>query len=93
MNNSGSGKTMEAIENRVDIKLVTEEKEAIRLAAMPSYDSRTIFYENLIAVHMKRTKLVYDKPIYLRMCILDLSKTLMYDFHYNYIKHKYGDKS
>src|SRR6218665_2466903 len=60
---------------------------------MPSYDSRTIFDENLIAVHMKRTKLVYNKPIYLGMCILDLSKTLMYDFHYNYIKPKYDDRA
>ena len=51
------------------------------------------FDENLIAIHMRKTKLVYNKPIYLGMCILDLSKTLMYDFHYNYIKQKYGDKS
>src|SRR6218665_1535597 len=89
VNNSVFGKTMEAIENRVDIKLVTEEKEATKLVAKPSYDRLTIFDENLIAVHMKRTKLFYNKPIYLGMCILDLSKTLMYDFHYNYIKNKY----
>src|SRR6218665_1067395 len=93
MYNSVFGKTMEAIENRVNIKLVTDEKEAIKLAAMPSYDSRTISDENLIAVHMKRKKLVYDKPIYLGMCILDLSKTLMYDFHYTYIKNKYGGRA
>src|SRR6218665_2482200 len=91
MNNSVFGKTMEAIENRVDIKLVTEEKEATKLVAKPSYDRLTIFDENLIAIHMKKTKLFYNKPIYLGMCILDLSKTLMYDFHYNYIKNKYDE--
>jgi len=68
-------------------------KDAIKLASKPNYDSRTIFDENLIAMHMKRTKLVYNKPIYLGMCILDLSKTLMYDFHYNYIKHKFDDRA
>jgi hypothetical protein len=91
MNNSVFGKTMENIENRVDIRLVSEKKEAIKLAAKPNYDKCTIFDDNLIAVHMKRTKLIYNKPIYLGMCILDLSKTLMYDFHYNYIKKKYDD--
>lgn len=93
MNNSVFGKTMENIENRVDVRLVTTESEAIKLGAMPNYDRRTIFDENLIAVHMKKTKLMYNKPIYLGMCILDLSKTLMYDFHYNYVKNKYGDRA
>jgi len=93
MNNSVFGKTMENIENHVDIKLVSREKEAIKLAARPNYDRATIFDENLIAVHMKRTSLKYNKPIYLGMCILDLSKTLMYDFHYNYIKNKYRDRA
>ena len=93
MNNSVFGKTMENVENRVDVRLVCNENEAIKLAAKPNYDSRTIFDENLIAIHMRKTKLVYNKPIYLGMCILDLSKTLMYDFHYNYIKQKYGDKA
>ena len=79
MNNSVFGKTMENIENRVDIRLVSDRKEAIKLTAKPNYDRHTIFDENLIAVHMKRTKLLYNKPIYLGMCILDLSKTLMYE--------------
>lgn len=93
MNNSVFGKTMENIENRVDVRLVANRELAIELAAKPNYDSTTIFDENLVAIHMKRTKLLYNKPIYLGMCILDLSKTLMYDFHYNYIKKKYGDKA
>ena len=42
---------------------------------------------------MKRTKLEYNKPIYLGMCLLDLRKTLMYEFHYNYIKSKYSDRA
>src|SRR5688572_14628037 len=92
MNNSVFGKTLESIENRVDIKLVCDEKVALKLTAKPNYDSRTIFDENLIAIHMKKTKLFYNKPIYLGMSILDLSKTLMYKFHYNYIKTKYGDR-
>src|SRR5688572_7359063 len=90
MNNSVFGKTIESIENRVDIKLVSSQEQAIKLTAKTNYDSRTIFDENLIAIHMKRTKLYYNKPIYLGMSILDLSKTLMYDFNYNYIKNKYG---
>jgi len=93
MNNSVFGKKIKNIKNRVDVRLVTNERDAIKLASKPNYDSRTIFDENLIAMHMKRTKLVYNKPIYLGMCIFDLSKTLMYDFHYNYIKHKYGDRA
>jgi len=93
MNNSVFGKAMENIENRVDVKLATDLKKATALAAKPNYDIRTIFDENLIAIHMKRTKLVYNKPIYLGMCILDISKTLMYDFHYNYIKTKYDDRA
>ena len=65
---------------------------AQKLVAKPNYDCRTIFDVNLIAVHMKKTKLYFNKPVYLVMSILDLSKSLMYDFHYNYIKTKYGDK-
>ena len=90
MNNAVFGKTMENIRNRVDIKLITNEKEAKKLISKPNFEHRTIITENLIAVHMKKTKVYYNKPIYLGMCILDLSKTLMYDFHYNYIKKKYN---
>ena len=93
MNNSVFGKTMENIRNRVDVKLVNNKKRAEKLSAKPNYKHCNIFSEDLVAIHMKMTKLDFDKPVYLGMCILDLSKTLMYDFHYNYIKKKYEDKA
>ena len=64
-----------------------------KLAAKPNFDRCTIFDENLIAVHMKKTKLNFNKPVCLGMSILDLSKSLMYDFRYNYIETKYGNKA
>ena len=93
MNNSVFGKTMEIIRNRVDIKLVNNKKRAEKLSAKPNIDHCNIFSEDLVAIHMKKTELKFDKPVYLGMCILDLSRTLMYDFHYKYIKWKYGDKA
>ena len=93
MNNSVFGKTMENIRNRVVINLVNNKKQAEKLSAKPNFKHCNIFSEDLVAIHMKKTKLDFDKPVYLGMCILDLSKTLMYDFHYNYIKQKYGDKA
>ena len=93
MNNSVFGKTMENIRNRVDVQLVTSEAKASKLTAKSNYDRLTIFDENLIAVHMRKIKLYFNKPIYLGMSILDISKTKMYDFHYGFIKPKYGDKA
>ena len=86
MNNSVFGKTMEDIRNRKDIKLVTLKQQALKLIAKPNFKHRTIFTENLISVHTSKTKLIFNKPVYVGMCILDVSKTLMYNFHYNYIK-------
>ena len=93
MNNSVFGKTMENIRNRVNIKLVTDKIKAEKLAAKPNFKHCNIFNEDLIAIHMKKPSLTMNKPVYLGMCILDLSKTLMFEFHYNYIKKKYGDKA
>ena len=91
--NSVSGKTLENIINRIDIRLITSDKVAQKLAPKPIYDCCTTFDKTLIAVHMQKTKLYFNKPVYLGMSILDLSKSLMYDFHYNYIKTKYFDKA
>ena len=93
MNNSVFGKTMENIRNRVNIKLVDTGEQFKKLAAKPNYESRKIFNENLVSVHMKKTSLTMNKPVYLGMSILDLSKTVMFDFHYKYIKPKYGKQA
>ena len=93
MNNSVFGKTMENIRKRVDVRLVTDEKKLLKLTSKPTYVSSKIFNENLVAVHKIKEKLTLNRPAYVGMCILDLSKTLMYNFHYNYIKDKYGDKA
>ena len=94
MNNSVFGKTMENIRNRVDVKLVNTKEKLRQLVAKPNLKSPPkIFSENLVSVHMKKTSLTMNKPVYLGMCILELSKIIMFDFHYNYIKSKYGDKA
>ena len=93
MNNSVFGKTMENIRNRIDVRLITETDTLEKLVKKPNFDRINIFTENLVAVHMKKTTIKLHKPIYLGMSILDLSKTLMYDFHYNYIKEKYGENA
>ena len=93
MNNSVFGKTMENIRKRVDVRLVTDEKKLLKWASKPTYVSSNIFNENLVAVHKIKETLALNRPAYVGMCILDLSKTLMYDFHYNYIKNKYKNKA
>ncbi|ELT99301.1 hypothetical protein CAPTEDRAFT_5084 [Capitella teleta] len=77
MNNSIFGKTMENIKKRVDIRLVNNEIATKKLAAKPNYKHCNIFYENLVAIQIQKTKLVFNQPVYLAMCILDLSKTLI----------------
>ena len=93
MNNSVFGKTIEDLRKRTDVKLVTTQEQAEKYINMPNYKGRTTFSDNLVAIHMGKTSLYMNKPVYLGMSILDLSKTLMYDFFYGYIKPKYGDKA
>ena len=93
MNNSVFGKTMENVRKHRDIKLVTTNKRRNQLASEPNYHTTKYFSENLMAIEMKKTKVKMNKPIYLGMSILDISKTLMYEFWYDYIKPKYQDKA
>ena len=73
--------------------LLDKKKQAVKLSSKPNFERITIFYTNFIACHMKKTEVYFNKPIYVGQAILDLSKTLMFDFHYNYMKSKYGDKT
>ena len=93
MNNSVFGKTVENSRKRVNVKLVTEYKKLDKLTSKPTYVSGKIFNKNLMAVHKIKEGLTLNRAAYVGMCILDLSKTLMYDFHYNYIKEKYSDRA
>ena len=93
MNNSVFGKTIENIRKRQSVEIVDDRKKALKLSSKPNFDRVTIFDEHLVAVHMKKTEVYFNKPIYVGQTILDLSKTLMFDFHYNYIKNKYGNKA
>ena len=89
MNNAVSGKTMENVRNDRDIKLVTTYKRRNQLVSEPNYHTTKYFSENLLAIEMKKTKVKMNKPVYLGMSILDISKTLMYEFWYDYVKPKY----
>ncbi|KAK3103044.1 hypothetical protein FSP39_016008 [Pinctada imbricata] len=91
MNNSVFGKTMENLRKRVDIQLVNQEKRLLKLTKKPGFKSFKIFNEDLASIELQKSKLVLNRPIYVGFSILDLSKVLMYDFHYNYIKRKYGN--
>ena len=93
MNNSIFGKTMENVINHRDIKLVTTDKRRNQLVSEPNYHTTKYFSENLLAIEMKKTKVKMNKPVYLGMSILDISKTLMYEFWYDYIKPKYQEKA
>eukprot|EP00732_Lithocolla_globosa_P001283 Lithocolla_globosa_v1_NODE_613_length_3597_cov_230.357506.p1 type:complete len:583 gc:universal NODE_613_length_3597_cov_230.357506:1726-3474(+) len=93
MNNSVFGKTMENVRNRINFELVGDEKTMLKKVRKPTFKRRVAFNENLYGVHMMKTRVTLNKPIYVGASILDLSKHDMYDFHYNYMKSKYGEKA
>ena len=93
MNNAVFGKTMENVRKHRDIKLVKTDKRRYQLASEPNYHTTKYFSENLIAIETKKKKVKMNKPIYLGMTMSDISKTLMYQFWYDYIKLKYQDRA
>ena len=93
MNNAIFGKTMKNVRKHRDIKLVTTDKRRNQLASEPNYHAPKHFSENVTAAEMKKTKVKMNKPIYLGMSILDISKVLMYELWCYYIKPKDRDKA
>ena len=93
MNNSVFRKTMENVRKHRDIKLVTTDERRNKLVSEPNYHTTKYFSENLLAIEMRKTKILMNKPVYLGQAILDISKTLMYEFWYDYIKPKYNGKA
>ena len=93
MKNSVFGKTMENLRNRTDVKRVRERKtDKIRkLVSSPSFDRFCIFGNDIAGIHMHKTRLVLNKPVYTGTTILENSKILMCGFYYNYMKAGYGE--
>ena len=92
MNNSVFGKTMENVRNHRDIKLIVTNGRRKKLVSEPNFHTSKHFSEELMAIEMRKTKVTMNKPVYLGQAILDISKTLMYEFWYDYLKPKYDDK-
>ena len=84
---------MENVRNHRDIKLITSAKRRKRLVSELNYHSHKKFSDHLMAIEMKKIRVKMTKPLYLGMPILDISKILMYEFWYDYINPKYGNKS
>ena len=93
MNNSVFGKTMENVRNHRDIKIVTTNKQRSKYASEPNYHTTKRISKNLLIMEMKKTEIKMNKPVYLGQAILDISRTLMYEVWYDYIKPKYQEKA
>ena len=89
MNNAVYGRTMENVRKRVNVKLLTKSDGRYGIEAQISsflFDNILVFSENLVAIQLKKVEVLLDEPIYVGLSVLDISKTLIYDFHYDYMK-------
>ena len=91
MNNAVFGKTMENVRKHRDIKLVKTDHKRNKLVSEPNYHTINLISGNLLIIEMKKVRLKMNKPIYLGLSILEISKIIMYEFWYDYMKKKYGD--
>ena len=90
MNNTAFGKTIENLRKRINVRLVDNAKDYVRYTSKPSAVSQKIFNKNFVAIYEIKPVLTLNKPIYVGFSILDLSKLLMYEFHYKYIESKHN---
>ena len=88
LNNAVFGKTCENLLNRTEYKLVSSRNEALRLIAKPTFKDYTVYNEKLAGIHLDPYNVTLNKPSYIGIAILDLSKVLMYDFHYRVYQKK-----
>ena len=88
MINSVYGKTMENLTKRINVRFVNNKKDFLKYTSKATYVTRKLFNKNFAATHEIKPVLILNKPIYVGFTVLDLSKWLMYDFHYNFIKKK-----
>ena len=88
--NSVYGKTMGNLRKRVSVKLVNNEKDYVKYVSRPTFVSQKILDKNLVAIHKVKPVLLLNKSIYVGFYVLDLSKLLMYDWHYNYFIKEFG---
>ena len=86
-----SGKTMQNVRSEKDTKLVTTDAQRNKLVSQPNFYSSKWFSNNLLEIGMKKVKVKMNKPIYLGMSILDISKIPMYEFWYDYLRPKYKE--
>ena len=93
MNNAVFGKTIENVRNHRDIKIVTSVKRRSILVSEQNYHSIKYISEDTLIIEMRKVEVKMNKPIYLGQAILDISKIIMYEFWYDYINPKYGDKT
>ena len=93
MNHAAYGKTMENVRNRIDVKLVSNKNNNLKWTYKPSYMSHKIFDNDLVGIRNSKVTVTLNQPAYIGMRILELSKVLIYKFHYDYIKNKYDNKS
>ena len=83
MNNSVFGKMVENIRKHRDVNLIMNEWVYLKRVMKPNFKSGIVFSENLMGCKMGKIRVVMNKPVYLRQMILDLSKIIMYEFHYD----------